>query len=58
MKIGDKVRIISNKEDVPLDYRGAEGIITSIGKVCWVRLDDISENRWFDEDELEVIKCL
>lgn len=27
MKIGDKVRISSNKEDIPLDYRGAEGLL-------------------------------
>ena len=56
MKIGDKVRISSNKEDIPLDYRGAEGIITDIGKMYWVRVKGVSCDRWFCEDELEVVK--
>lgn len=56
MKIGDKVRIISNKDGIPLDFRGAEGFIIDIGKKCWVRINGVSGNRWFSEDELEVIK--
>ena len=65
MKIGDKVRISSNKEDILLYYRGSEGIVVKIvsGKLsscekqeCWIRIKDVSGVRWFCEDELEVIK--
>jgi len=67
MKIGDKVRITTNETNempIHLDYRGSEGIIVSNGKdkQCykqqqyWVRLKDVIGDRWFCENELEVIK--
>lgn len=54
MKIGDKVRI--KKEAIPLDFRGSEGIITDIEKQYWVHIKDVLGDRWFFEDELELIK--
>ena len=65
MKIGDKVKVKTNKVNIPLDYQGSEGIIVEINEKdissCekqeyWVRLKDVIGDRWFCEDELEVTR--
>ena len=67
MKIGDKVKVKTNKVNIPLDYQGAEGIIVKIvmgelssceSQEYWIRIKDVAGDKWFCEDELEVIKCL
>ena len=69
MKVGDKVRITKKPNGtiepfVPLDYRGSEGVIVANEKneSCykqqsyWVCIKNVIGDRWFCEDELEVIK--
>lgn len=66
MKIGDKVRVRTDKNNIPLDFRGCEVIILAYeerlnfcknGLGYWVRIKNIVEDRrWFCWDELEVIK--
>lgn len=65
MKIGDKVKVKTNKVNIPLDYQGSEGVIVKINEKdissCekqeyWICIKDVLGDRWFCEDELEIIK--
>lgn len=67
MKKGDEVKVRSDMNHIPFCYRGCEGIITAneIKKdICgdkqryWIRIEKITGDIWFDEDEIYRVKNL